>query len=51
MRNAYRSYEDFERDELHHSASIDEVFADLAVEELDFEPRERGRARDRDDDE
>ncbi len=51
MRTAYRSWEEFERDELHAASSLDESLSDLEVDELDFEPDARGRRRRRDDEE
>ena len=58
MRNAfprvYRSFEEFEREELHKldmSGSIDEVLGDMFAEELDFDESSVRRSRRDDADE
>jgi hypothetical protein len=49
----YRSFEDFEREELRQRgtfhASIDEMLDDMFGEELDFEAGSSRRSRDRDE--
>ena len=55
FRKVYRSFEEFEREELRHSdrlhMSIDDLIDDMFAEELDFEPAKSGSARaDRSDD-
>jgi hypothetical protein len=51
----YRSFEEFEREELRRGGSlhftIDEMLDDMFAEELDFEPGAGGKRRARDDDE
>jgi hypothetical protein len=48
----YRTFEEFERDELNGGTNLDEVFGELSVEELDFEQGgDRPRRRRREDDE
>ena len=47
MPKIYRSFEDFERDELRKldglHVSIDDMLDEMFGEELDFEPKARGR--------
>jgi hypothetical protein len=49
----YRSFEEFERDELHKldglHVSIDDMLDEMFADELDFEPGARGRKAEDDD--
>ncbi|MFI5290741.1 MAG: hypothetical protein ACHQ17_13865 [Polyangia bacterium] len=49
----YRSFEEFERDELHKldglHVSIDDMLDEMFADELDFEPGARGRKSEDDD--
>ncbi len=51
----YRSFEEFERDELRKldglHVSIDDMLDEMFADELDFEPGERGRRGQESDDE
>ena len=51
----YRSFEEFERDELHKldglHVSIDEMLDEMFADELDFEADARGRRNNREDEE
>jgi hypothetical protein len=51
----YRSFEEFERDELRKldglHVSIDDMLDEMFADELDFEPGERGRRSEESDDE
>jgi len=55
MPKVYRSFEEFERDELRKldglHVSIDDMLDEMFADELDFEPGARKGARDEDDDE
>ncbi len=51
----YRSFEEFERDELRKldglHVSIDDMLDEMFADELDFEPGERGKRGEESDDE
>ena len=51
----YRSFEEFERDELRKldglSVSIDDMLDEMFADELDFEPGARGKKSEDEDDE
>ena len=56
MRNAfprvYRSFEEFEREELHKldlSGSIDDMLGEMFAEELDFDEKAKRKAQEEDE--